>query len=355
MSTNILLLRHPLSHIGQYSGYENFVEHLKDDALHFLYHHRVRSVKRTDIKRRLFLRGIDKKMVNKPGLYYNAFSYMAEMEALKQVQAHKVKLVHNTFLEDNNGFLGDHKTANEFALVATAHQPCSWWKYMHKPTAALKKLDGLFVLSSSEMDFFEATVPGRVRLARHGVNTDFFSVTKPVDQRSNRILFVGNWLRDTAFFSDAVEALLKINTSVMVDLVYRSGDVQTDPVSRLCKYAQVKLHQNISNEALRDLYNDARLLFLPLTDATANNAILEAAACGVPVITTALPALKEYTGSDYTYYYTGVKDCVEYISHTINDDVKLLQMSAAARAYVEKHFAIRKVAEQHIALYKSFL
>ncbi|MBG9377138.1 glycosyltransferase family 4 protein [Panacibacter sp. DH6] len=356
MPANILLLRHPLSHIGKYSGYENFVDHLQDDTLHFTDHHRTRAVRRTDIKRRFFLRRADKKLVNKPGLYYNAFSYMAEMEAFKIANAQNVKLIHNTFLEDNHGFLGNRKTAGGFKLVATAHQPYSWWKYTHKPTTVLDQLDALFVLSNAEAACFETALPGRVHVVRHGVSTDFFTLSKPVTQRKKRILFVGNWLRDTAFFAEAIETLLKIDASIAVDIVYRSSaDVNTDPVFRLCKYQQVTMHQHISNEALRDLYNDARLLFLPLTDATANNAILEAAACGVPVVTTNLPSLKEYTNSHYAYYYNGMKDCVEYIIQTIDDEARLSFMSREARVFMEQQFAAPLIAKQHIALYKSFL
>jgi glycosyltransferase involved in cell wall biosynthesis len=51
---------------------------------------------------------------------------------------------------------------------------------------------------------------------------------------------------------------------------------------------------NISDEELLKLYRQTNLLFMPLKDATANNAVLEGIACGLPVLTTDLVSTREY-------------------------------------------------------------
>jgi glycosyltransferase involved in cell wall biosynthesis len=60
------------------------------------------------------------------------------------------------------------------------------------------------------------------------------------------------------------------------------------------KLPNVTLMTGISDERLLQLYQQADLLVLPLIDGTANNSILEAMACGLPVVSTDLPCTRDY-------------------------------------------------------------
>ena len=56
----------------------------------------------------------------------------------------------------------------------------------------------------------------------------------------------------------------------------------------------VTVYSGIPDEGLRSLYQRATLFFLPLTGGSANNAVMQALACGTPIVATDLPALKSY-------------------------------------------------------------
>ena len=45
---------------------------------------------------------------------------------------------------------------------------------------------------------------------------------------------------------------------------------------------------------MRSLYQQSDMLFLPLTQSTANNTLLEGIACGLPVVSTNLPSIHAY-------------------------------------------------------------
>jgi len=94
---------------------------------------------------------------------------------------------------------------------------------------------------------------------------------------------------------------------------------------------------------------------LPLFDATANNSILEAAACGVPVITNNLEGTKEYSCGEYAYYYNNKQDCLDYLIHLLTDENELLKRSLAAREYAIQNFSIKRIAAEHARLYKQFI
>jgi glycosyltransferase involved in cell wall biosynthesis len=53
--------------------------------------------------------------------------------------------------------------------------------------------------------------------------------------------------------------------------------------------------EKISDAALRNIYQRAWVHVLPLTDAVANNALLEGMACGLPTVTTAVGDVLDYT------------------------------------------------------------
>jgi glycosyltransferase involved in cell wall biosynthesis len=351
---NIILLRPLLPHISRYSGYENFSRRLEQENLEYIEIFSKKSLKRSDFLKRFYITKRNKNKVKKIGPYYNIFSYLAEMETLKVAMRNKVKIVHNTSLEDNHGFLGLYKKKYKFTLIATAHQPLSWWRYLGKNMDYIKELTLLLALTVHDKEYFEKFMPGRVRLVHHGVDTDFFKITNPVESRPFRLLFVGNWLRDLNFLEAVVSKILDASKEIKVDIVYSQEDLN-NPVFKLCRYPQVTIHRHISDEQLLALYNDSRLLFLPLIDSTANNSLLEASACGVPVVTTDLPGVKEYSHNSFAFYYKDQKDCIDYIWETIKDDGLLKEQSCGARNFMVSNFSLQKVAKEHANIYHEFL
>jgi glycosyltransferase involved in cell wall biosynthesis len=101
----------------------------------------------------------------------------------------------------------------------------------------------------------------------------------------------------------------------------------------------VVFHAGISDIALRDLYHQASLSVLALTNTAANNALLESMACGLPIIATDLPAIREYTVAEGCGYVPPANPrlLAEYIALALRDRTRLEAMSSANWQRVQQY------------------
>ena len=80
--------------------------------------------------------------------------------------------------------------------------------------------------------------------------------------------------------------------------------------------------------------------------------MLEALSCGVPVVTTDLQGIRDYSNDCIAYYYKNEKDCVEYILENIKEDALLEKRSVAASDFIRSKFSLRKTAAEHAQVYR---
>ena len=84
-------------------------------------------------------------------------------------------------------------------------------------------------------------------------------------------------------------------------------------------------------------------------------ALLEAAACGRPIVTTDLPGCRDTIISGKTGFLVPPKDIKELervLTLLVQDERLRYKFGQAARIYAQEHFDIRRVVEKHLDIYQ---
>jgi glycosyltransferase involved in cell wall biosynthesis len=275
------------------------------------------------------------------------------------------ELIHILYGENNFGLLSSLPRRGSCKLLVTLHQPYSWWleSGMDLRTFFIN-VDALIVLSSNELALFSGILGEKVHFVPHGIDTDFFhpadmtQVGQVASQEPQRCLVVGQWMRDFDALDEVVRRVVASGTVcfdlVVPDMSARIAEVE-GRLQALCNHQQVTRYVGIDDLKLRDLYQNANLLFMPLKESTANNAILEAMGCGLPIVTSLTGGVVDYVNSDFARICAPRDyDSMTAAIHDITSNVALqLKMRKAARLHAEKFFTWDVVGKDLVAIYGS--
>lgn len=223
-------------------------------------------------------------------------------------------------------------------VVVVLHQPPSWLRLHWRDFAALNGLRAIICLSAEQRAFVASCTTTPAIQIRHGVDLDFFRPSHRQPRSRPRLLLVGHWLRDFPLVYDAIQRIWANDATVEIDCVVPWHARVHDEMVRFARDTRVRWHAGISADDLRALYASADLLFLPVIDATANNAVVEALACGLPVISTQVGGMP-----DYVTETTGElcepgnpASHADAVSRWLGDDARREAGSRAAREFAEQ-------------------
>jgi len=215
--------------------------------------------------------------------------------------------------------------------------------------------DRISVMSSSQIPFFtDRGYPAdRIDVTLHGVDTDYFcpDTARQAGDRTSplRLLLVGSTERDHGFAAAVMKKMTKANVHLDVLTGVKNHHHYTE-------LDNVTILQNLSDEELMAAYRRADLLFMPVEDCTANNSVLEAMACGTPVMVNRIGGMPEYVDAGCNYMLDKKDEeawtsRLEYLSKN-RDELELRRSSV--RASAEK-LDWRVLKSQYLRFYESTL
>lgn len=182
--------------------------------------------------------------------------------------------------------------------------------------SSLRKCKGLYVLSEYHADYLRIELPDIPIDVLHlstEIPENIFNFDKFIGNEDKSIVNIGWWLR-------------KLNSFYLLDSSYKKirllpNNKCKDTIKRLSKIERslfnikltkeqnqsVNLIDHISNEEYDELLSK-NIVFLDLYDSSANNAIVECIARATPLLINKHPAVMEYLGKDYPFYFDNHAD-----------------------------------------------
>jgi glycosyltransferase involved in cell wall biosynthesis len=282
--TRLHIIRTRYPHWGGHSGIHQFLHHL--DPARFRIEERLATDGDDDFPlRNPALRRRVRGLIQNGMPWYKLSDLDAEMRALARCWRGRIDVVHYLDGEHSARFLPGLRPRRA-GVVATFHQPPELLGGLLSGRA-LRRIDRVTVVSPVQADWFAERIgPDRVSVILHGIDTVFF---RPGVEREDgdvfRCLTVGHHLRDFAAIRGVAERLAGRPVEFHV-VTGRDTGLEDLP--------NVRRHRDVDDGRLLALYQGADALLLPVHQSTANNALLEGIACGLPVISSRLPSIVAY-------------------------------------------------------------
>ena len=222
--------------------------------------------------------------------WYLASSATLEAKARLAWRRDRQRIVHLLWADHDWGYL-DLTLPGDVALVGTVHLDADLLPGVFRQPERLLRFAALILMSECQREpLLDLGVPAeRLHVIPHGIDTEFFS---PGPSRtaadSLTVLHVGTHRRDFDMLLEVAERF-RDRRDVRFELI-----AAPDVHSRFAHLPNVRCLSGLTDEQLRGRYRSAGCLLQMVTAATANNALLEGMACGLPVVSQRVGGIPEY-------------------------------------------------------------
>ena len=259
---------------------------------------------------------------------------------------------HILYLESHLDILNDWH-GRQLNVAGTIHLPPSVWK--PENCQLLSRLDAAVILYRKDIPFFESHLgKDRLHFILHGTDTEFFKPDAAKVSTPPRILYSGVYLRNEAMLVRVVGRLVKTFPEVKFDLLVPQHHRNSPPLAPLLHHTAVTWHAGLSDEQLRDLYQESYLMLLPMNDSGANTAVVEALTSGLPVLTTDVGGIRDYGGGDFLPVVANNDDdaMVALAEKYLSQPQWRNEVGLRCRQFAQEKMAWPLIAQQHLEFYR---
>lgn len=266
--------------------------------------------------------------------WHQMSSHSLENQASKELAKGGYDLVHMLWADRDWGQIDRICKKYALPLVTTVHAcGCDLEGVFPHPKRLINSA-AYILMSQHQKAFFinNGISEERVHVVPHGIDIAHFRPARQsVVSSPIQILSVGSYRRNFPLLTRLIEAL---ESDRRFEFILVSRESFRESFSR---YRNVRFLSGVSNEALLQIYQEASVLLITAEDATANNALLEALACGLPVVCEKVGGLTEYATKDCAIHTepNSVKALVQALNLFAEDEQFRNRFATAARKRAE--------------------
>lgn len=336
--SNIVIIRHASSHHSGFSGYAQLIKHLNFPVISGFKSWLPYRIKKFVSER-----------VDKSTGLYDTVSLQKEIELIWKMVTKSRGLAHFLNGERDIHYSTYVKGFRDWQQIATFHKPPAVLKSVIRSNKFIGSLDGAIAVGVNQVDYLTKVVGiNQVRFIPHGVDINFFF---PDDSRrdGHAAIFVGYHLRDFEILQSIVD---RVSAHIPDFKLHIVGDQNV--FRNVVNQSNIIIHSSVSNETLRELYQRSSLLLLPLRDVTACNTILEALACGLPIVTNRLDGHYGYLNSrNSLQLQRNATEMANAVIEVLENENLNKEMSFASRS-ASVNFSWPIISTQTAEFYKLF-
>lgn len=264
------------------------------------------------------------------GSWYNSLALKKELQLIPHYIFKSNQVYHFLYGEDSYHYSGYFNFRKNNKIVVTYHHPPEKYDRIIPNKDHLKKIDAVIVLCSQQIDYFNRWVEReKIHLILHGIDINYFHPIKIDKKTAERYcLFVGVHLRNFGVLEEVISKVNCINNNIHFTIV-----TDKEYFNKLSGLKNTRLLEKISEVELLKLYRESDVLLLPIIGCTANNTVLEAMACGLPIITNNVGGVKDYLDNKCAIFIEpdNADSMVTQLLKLLYKDGLRIEMSLAAR------------------------
>jgi glycosyltransferase involved in cell wall biosynthesis len=223
---------------------------------------------------------------------YTRAAMAAELQVSYRMLREKSSIFHFLYGETTYRYTGGLNNRNNNRIVATFHLPPVGIQQAWKIDGPLRQLSAAICVGTSQQEYLAKIIgANKVFFGPLGVDTEYYTPPASFANRDpNLCIIVGENYRDFPTLRGVVELVsyMRPQTRFVAVLPQRCYEL-------VGQHPNLTMRSQVPEEELLALYRQASLMVLPLKDATANNALLESMACGLPQVITDVGSTRDYT------------------------------------------------------------